>query len=225
MVIYTNLSASTGSPSVAAPPASGAHVSTSPAPAAFVSWEPSKWPQPPAKVNKGFIDVVRQIFEESMLGEIKNVIQDAKKVNGDLQHRGHVVAITMLCGVDTLSSYAFKDSKATKCPTCKRGDKVGPRYQRFIKDFFPPAYKVFAKDIYKLYRNSMVHSWNLFQATIHPGNEPVTKNKNGTLALGLENFFDALRTSAKNFLDQLETKQDLQENTLQRYTELRKTAR
>jgi len=160
-----------------------------------------------------------------MLGEIKNVIEDAKKVNGDLQHRGHVVAITMLCAVDTLSSYAFKDLKATKCPTCKRGDKVGPRYERFIKDFFPSAYGVFAKDIYRLYRNSMVHSWNLFQATIHPRNEPVTKDKNGTLAFGLENFFDALRTSAEDFLTQLETDQGLQKNTLHRYKELRKTAR
>lgn len=32
-----------------------------------------------------------------MLGEIGSVIQDAKKSNGDLQHRGHVAAISQMC--------------------------------------------------------------------------------------------------------------------------------
>jgi hypothetical protein len=41
---------------------------------------------------------VKKIFEESILGEIANVVSDATKCNGYLQYRGHVVAISLMCG-------------------------------------------------------------------------------------------------------------------------------
>src|SRR5437660_813195 len=55
--------------SLAAPPITGAIVAPqSGSPSAFYAWEPSTWPQPPKKVDDGFIENLR-IFDDSMLGE------------------------------------------------------------------------------------------------------------------------------------------------------------
>ena len=67
---------------------------------AFRSWQPSTWPRPPRKFTPRFTVDLRQIFDESMLGEISNVIHDITKSNGDLQQRGHVVAIALMCALD-----------------------------------------------------------------------------------------------------------------------------
>ena len=50
-------------------------------------------PATPSVVDEKFIYGLKRIFEDSILGEIANVISDAQKCNDDLQHRGHVVAI------------------------------------------------------------------------------------------------------------------------------------
>ena len=89
---------------VSAPSVSGALVGAQPA---FVAWQPSTWPVAPASVNEDFICTLKRIFEESILGEISNVIDDALTANGDLQHRGHVVAISLMCALDAISSYGY----------------------------------------------------------------------------------------------------------------------
>jgi len=206
---YTQKSVTTGSASLTSPAASGAQVGPFPAAAAFWPWQPSTWPAAPAKFNATFIKTLKQIIDESVLGEIANVIGDIKKSNEDLQHRGHVVAISLMCALDAISSYGYRKHNVSK----------------FVKAHFPDEYKPHANALYKLYRNSMIHSWNLFKASMLPGNEPITKTKGGTLAFGLLNFFQALQSGAEDFLNKLETDAHLQANTLNRYKELKKTAK
>lgn len=225
MVQYTNVNISTGSISVASPSVTGAQVSAPSASQNFHPWQPSQWPPPPANFDNDFVETLRRIFSESMLGEIENIIKDAETVNHGLEHRGHVIAITMFCAVDVLSSYAFTDVSKAKCTSCGRSDRVGPRYEKFITSFFPKEYRPHAKTIYTLYRNSMVHSWNLFRETLSPEDSPVTVAKSGTLTFGIKNFFNALRSGADEFLNRLKTSPDLQKSALRRYKELRQMAR
>jgi hypothetical protein len=199
-----------GTVSVAAPDASGVNIDQSPPPAtaAFYPWQPSTWPLAPKKVDANFIFTLEKIFKESILGEIENVIEDARKSNGDLQHRGHVVAIALMCALDAISSYGYRKHNVAK----------------FVKAHFPAEYRSHADALYKLYRNSMIHSWNLFRATILPGNEKITKAR-GTLSFGLLDFFAALQSGVKDFLVRLRTDKHLQTNSLNRYRKLKKSAR
>jgi len=186
----------------------------------LIPWQPSTWPQVPSAYNQEFDTVLKEIFTESLILEIQNVIDDAPS----LEHRGHVVALSILCAIDTLSSYAFRDLNRNRCPACGRTDSVGPRYQKYIEQFFPREYGVFASRIYKLYRNSITHSWNLFEATMRPGNQPI-QELNGTVAVGLLHFFDSLKTSVSNFFERLSSDPELQAAALSRYRELQATAK
>ena len=195
---------------VSAPAITGAQVGV-PAPFPFVGWQPSTWPATPAQVDEKYVHALKRIFEESILGEIGNVISDAQKCNGDLQHRGHVIAISLMCALDALASYGY------------RGEK-GAHIHGFIENHFPGDYQPHAADIYGFYRCSLVHSWNLFEAAICPGNERIDST-DGTLSFGLLNFFDALTFAAADFLEKLEIDANLQRNTLERYDQLRESAK
>lgn len=186
----------------------------------FIPWQPSTWPMPPKNYSDEFKEILERIFRESLINEIENVINDAPT----LEHRGHVVSLSILCAIDALSSYAFDNLKIEKCPNCGRSDGVGPRYKKYIEEFFPVDYKPHAKKIYKLYRNSITHSWNLFQAAMLPGNEQIREN-NGVIILGLKNFFKALKTSIRVYLSKLESDKKLQKTALMRYRELKRSAR
>ena len=179
-------------------------------PKGFIPWQPSTWPEPPTSYVVEFSETLERIIKETMLDEIDNVISDAHKVNGDLQHRGHVVILALLCAVDSIAAYTFQGG-------------VGSRYRNFISNYFPAEYQPFANDIYKLYRNSSVHSWNLFQVGISPGEESITIN-GGSLSFGLINFQKALIRAVDTFLNDLPKNTTLQRNSLKRYTKLKNTA-
>jgi len=176
----------------------------------FIPWQPSTWPE--YTDQDLFIEHIRRIFTETILSEINNVISDAQIAHGDLTHRGHVIAIALFCAVDTISSYAYE------------GNNVGRRYRKFIQQFFPDSYKAHSKILYKSYRNSLVHSWNLFDVGILPGAESVTLN-NGTLYLGLIDFSRALNEATNTFLENLRMETSLQRAVLKRYKQLRSLAR
>lgn len=190
--------------------------------ARFLPWQPSTWPEPDPDPLSFWVDL-ELIFEETILLEIENVISDAQKCNGGVEHRGHVIALAILCAIDTLSSYAYVKEKDI-CSVCDRGDSVGPRYKKYIEDFFPDNYKPFATQIYKLFRNSVVHSWNFFEVALTPWSENV-ELRDGNLCIGLLSLFSALESSVKNFANKFETDPHLQENARSRYENLRQTAR
>jgi len=159
-----------------------------------------------------------------VLEEIGNVIQDARASNGDLKHRGHVVALSLFCAVDMASAYAYRDTARDACRVCGRTDRVGPRYRRFIESHFPEAYRVHAAELYQNYRNSAVHSWHLFKVSILPGREPI-EMQGGALVFGLVHFFEALQVAVEHFLAKLERDTELQATVLRRYQELHASAR
>jgi hypothetical protein len=193
---------------VSAPSVTGAQVGPPTAAtmaAEFVPWLPSTWPEPPINADEGFVGVLERILRGSMLNEIGNVINDAK---GDLEHRGHVVALSLLCATDAIASYGYR----------------GTHMSKFIGAHFPDDYKMHCDDFYTLYRNSLVHSWNLFEATLYPGNETV-KKVGDTLIFGLLNFWHALEYSVDDFLLKMKTGIQLQNNTLNRYRNLKNRAK
>ena len=178
----------------------------------FRPWQPTTWPEPPDSFNSDFFNTIEEIFNKTIIAEIENVLNDIENCSSEgLEHRGHVIAIALLCAIDTISSYAY-------------GGKVGPSYKLFIKKHFPCDYHSYANEIYELYRNSLVHSWNLFGATMLPGNES-PENNDGVLSFGLLNLFDAIKVAVKDFLDELKVDKNLQRATLKRYEELKKKAR
>ncbi len=181
-----------------------------PIPNGFTPWQPTTWPEPPPVYVAEFSETLGRIIKETMLNEIDNVISDANQVNGGLTHRGHVVVLALLCAVDSIAAYAFQG-------------RVRLRYQSFISTYFPLEYRLFAGDIYKLYRNSSVHSWNLFEVAIWPGNEPIVA-ENGSVSFGLINFQSALTQAVDAFLADLPNNPTLQANSLSRYVELKSTA-
>jgi hypothetical protein len=188
----------------------------------FTPWQPSTWPEF-SVVDSNFIETVRHIFTQTITEEIDNVIRDAIENNGSLEHRGHVIAIAQLCAIDTISSYALFNAEDALCRQCHRRDSKVNKYNKYIQSFFPKEYQQFSKDIYKLFRNTMIHSWNLFEVGIRPDNSVPVKNDN-CLVFGLLNFQAALKRSVEVFLEELKTNQELQKNTLDRYIQLQKTA-
>lgn len=177
----------------------------------FIAWQTSTWPPAPATVEEQFVITLKQIFEESILGEIANVISDAQADNGNLEHRGHVVGIALLCALDAISSYGY-------------GARSGKQIPEFIRAHFPAPYHRHADSLLTLYRHSMIHSWNLFEVALTPGNEQIRKTGN-VLTFGLLNFFEALSIAAGEFLEQLAVDSGLQRKALQRYQQLRSTAK
>jgi hypothetical protein len=171
---------------VSSPPVTGALVRAG-IPAAFVAWQPSTWPQAPTAMDEKFILTLKRIFEDSILGEIENVMSDVRQVNHDLQHRGHVIAIALMCALTAISSYGYR----------------GPQAAKFIRKHFRPDYHPYADQIYTLYRNSFMHSWNLFRASVYPDNTKI-KLEGGAIAFGLLDFSQALVEATENFLETLE---------------------
>lgn len=176
----------------------------------FVPWQPSAWPNAPLN-DQEFAKLLKRIFEVSMLMEINNVIEDATARNGSLEHRGHVIAVSLLCALDAISSYGY-------------GRKNGKQIPPFIRAHFPNEYRPLAKAILKLYRHAMIHSWNLFEVAITPGNEKISSTR-GVISFGLLDFFGALKHATENFLEQLAADAELQTRARARYNALRRTAK
>jgi len=174
----------------------------------FRAWQPSTWPSAPSKWEPGFVATIRAIFQESILTEINNVVADA---GGNLEHRGYVIAIALLCALDAISSYGY-------------GAKNGKQIPDFIRAHFPEPYKSHAEALLRLYRHEKVHSWNLFKVAILPGNETVAVD-HGVISFGLLNFLDAVSEGANGYLKKLETDKMLQRETLERYRKLKGSAK
>jgi hypothetical protein len=168
----------------------------------FEPCKPSTWPEA-KKYDDAFKNNLKRIFYETVINEIDNVIDDSKKINGNLNQRGHVIAVAQLCAVDNFSSYAFFNSKPDECKECGDKDNVAPKYKQFISSFFPEPYKNNSKEIYKLYRCSMVHGWNLFQSAIYPGSEEFKKNSS-EISYGLLNFQKTLKEATENFFNKIQ---------------------
>jgi hypothetical protein len=174
----------------------------------FIPWQPSTWPKAPPQFNAELHQRLKRIFQETMLDELHNVVEDIKKANPQNQYpmmkRGHVVAVAYMCALDTIASYGYKVHK-------------GGHMKSFVKEHFPPEYKPFAKRIYADYRLPLVHSWNLFgDGALVPGNDAI-KRQNGLIRVGILNFVDSFEKAVGHFLDKLATDKKMQQVALRRY--------
>lgn len=194
---------------------SGTHVNTQ---NHFVPWQPSTWPE----VDENFLENIEKILNDIVF-EIKNVVSDAEEQNGGLSRRGHVVALALFCSVDTLSSYAFRERGGGVCKECGKGEKIGPRYQEYIKKFFPDDYKPHAEVLYKNYRTNFVHSWNLFSGSITPGDEKI-KVDGDKIQVGLLDFLQAVKFSVEKLIQEMQQNEEIYDNCVARYNFLRESA-
>ncbi len=169
----------------------------------FISWQSSTWPDKLPSDGHELTLVIKRIFEGAIFAEINNVIEDAIIRTKNLDGRGFVVCVSMLCALDAISAYGY-------------GGNSGGQIPEFIRVHFPKDYRPFAMNIKKLCRNNSVHGWNLYGAEIHAGNEEI-KYRNNRLSFGLLNFFDALKFGTEDFLNQLAHTQELQKMARARY--------
>lgn len=176
----------------------------------FVPWVPSAWPDAPQD-DHHFVAVLKRIYELSMLLEIAGVIDDANAQQGSLDHRGHVIAISLFCALDAISSYGY-------------GALSGKQIPPFVEAHFPQVYQAHARALLYAYRHAMIHSWNLFGAAILPGREDISE-RSGTVSFGLIAMFEALKYATEHFLEQLHQKPALMANARLRYTQLQQSAR
>jgi hypothetical protein len=176
-----------------------------------VPHHPSSWPDS-IKCDQEFMAALRRIFYESILGEIDNVIQDAKQCNGSLDHRGYVISIALMCALDSISSYGYGD---------RRGAQIPP----FIQAHFPEEFRSLATTIRHHYRDVGVHSWHLFAVGITADDgKPITFFK-GVPCINILHLNDALRAAVEDYFEKLKTDETLRSNTLKRYRALRKKAK
>jgi hypothetical protein len=189
----------------------------------FIPWQPSTWPEPATAYNEKFKKDLGAIIKISIIGEIENVMQDAIDAQGSFEHRGHVIALSMLCSIDAISAYAYKDISQEACEMCGKGDSVAPGFKKYIQSFFPENYKKYSNQIYKFYRCAVVHEWNLSEVAILPGPETIT-DVGGSISFGLQDFFKALNGSVDNFLKELETDGGIQTSSIKRYSDIRNKA-
>jgi hypothetical protein len=131
--------------------------------------------------------------------------------SGSLDHRGHVIAISLFCALDAISSYGY-------------GARSGKQIPPFIKAHFPASYKVHADILLYAYRHAMIHSWNLFSVAILPGDEDI-ESKNGIVSFGLLNLFEALKQATEHFLESSLYEPSLVRSARCRYGELRQSAK
>jgi hypothetical protein len=63
----------------------------------FMPWQPSTWPPAPPQFNAELHGTLTRIFQETMVDELHNVVDDIKRANLESQYpmvkRGHVVAV------------------------------------------------------------------------------------------------------------------------------------
>lgn len=72
----------------------------------------------------------------------------------------------MMCALDAISSYGYRGKKNRKFITCH----------------FPHECHPYADQIYEVFRLSLLHSWNLFEASLYADNSPISL-EGGTLAV------------------------------------------
>ena len=183
-----------------------------PSSSGLLAWQPSTWPEATAKWESSLIPTLQKVFHESILAEIDGVIADANEANGGLEHRGYVIAIALMCALDAVSSYGY-------------GARSGAQIPEFVRAHFPKEYRERADELLTLYRHALVHSWHLFQVAVRPGDDPVTTDENGALCFGLLHLRDAIFEGIADYFEKLETDANLQSKTLERYRDLRSTAR
>lgn len=192
--------------------ASGAYTGVEPL--LFSAWLPSSWPITPTVVTPTFVETLHTVFHEGMLDEIRNVIDDAIARNGSLEHRGHVLAIAIMCAIDSVAAFTSQDM--TKGAQQRR-------FTAFIGTYVAEI-APYADDLYGADRNSLIHSWFLFRVAMSPDDQPISREPSGGVSVGLLTLHAALLEGVSRYLTSLASNPSLGEAALAQYDQLRSSA-
>lgn len=174
---------------------------------------PSTWPVSAESPDASVVEVWKELFQQGILAEIDNVIGDAMTVNRSLSGRGHVVALAMMCALDSLSQFAYQ------------GVQQHVRIAGFIERFFPPEFHPLRADINDHYRNCLIHEWFMTAVAFEPLNEPLRREGNGTISMGLLTFRKALHVAVDRFIEELRGDQEARQTAARRYRSIHGRAR
>lgn len=99
-----------------------------------------------------------------------------------------------IAAIDTLAGYRYTT------------DKVGERFQDFIKEYFPTAYVSHAESLY-LSRCRLLHNFSPAYFTLVHANSAahLTKSTIGDTVLSDDVFFTDLKAAAKKFFNEVHT--------------------
>lgn len=191
--------------------ASGALIS--PKEPQFVPRLPSTWPSVGERPDARFVDVLQRLFIDGMLAELENVCSDVLSVNDSLQGRGHVIGITLMVILDSVSCFAYPDQRQHQ------------RILKYVEGYMPSEYHPVATDINSWYRNGLVHEWFMRKVALLPGNEPLIVESSGSPVVGLLTFKAALSASIECFLQALRNDSEKRAIAATRYRALQEDVR
>jgi hypothetical protein len=184
------------------------------APAIFYPQLPSTWPPVPINPTAEFVAVWDALFNRGMLMEIDNVYNDVADRNaGSLSGRGHVLALAMMCALDSLSQFAFV------------GERQHVRIAGFIEEYFPQEFRSIAAEINDHYRNGLVHEWFMTAVAFEPEDEPIRREQNGSIVMGLRTFKNGLDAAVIEFLAKLRIDDELRRTAAIRYGSIQSRSR
>lgn len=113
--------------------------------------------------------------------------------------------VCVLTGIESLSGYRYDQGNLEQ------------RFTKFIEEYFPDEYKAYLEDLWR-FRKGMIHAFspkNFVLTHNHP-KVHFRKASDGRLILNAEDFFEALRSAAKKFFDEVAANPARQKTMVQR---------
>jgi len=120
-----------------------------------------------------------------------------------LLRQNETAFLSFMCsvaGIDALSGYRYKT------------DKVGERFEDFIKSYFPVEYALHAENLYKL-RCRLLHNFSpAYFTLVHASPaEHLQKSRIGDTILSDDVFFADLKEASLKFFDEVQKDVDRQD--------------
>lgn len=116
-------------------------------------------------------------------------------------------------------------ASATDAPSAYRFDtnNVGDRFKNFITDYYDPAYKPHAENLYK-FRCRGLHNFSPAYFTLSHGKRGLHLKPSAIGDYVLEDaaFFDDMKSAAEKYFGELAASSDLQAKMLARITDIHK---
>lgn len=156
-------------------------------------------------------EIIKKIYLDGVCSEIYRVMSNPHDGKKDCGGIGHIVLISICCAIDSISAYRLPDAsfcddtrKFLGCSGYPR-DFSSYRFQHFIKNYFDSQYNEVAAKIYKAFRCSSVHGWNLHSSSISgKKNDDMHLNVHGELIhLSLYDFFDDFQKAVTKYISDL----------------------
>ena len=129
------------------------------------------------------VEETKRCFDEIYIEGIPLLIRDKS---------AFLSFVCVLTGVEALSGYRFEKGNVER------------RFKEFIRDYFPQEYRPHIADLW-LFRKKMVHAFSpaAFALTHNMPGAHFTITGDGRLTLNAEGFYEAFRSAAAKYFDEL----------------------